>query len=37
MSANANKKQAADVTGASCGMGLGITRALLEHSYEYDG
>ena len=33
MSANANKRQAAIVTGASSGMGLGITQALLEHGY----
>src|SRR5258708_4470033 len=33
MSANTNKKQVAIVTGASSGMGLGITRALLEHGY----
>ncbi len=33
MSANANRKQAAIVTGASSGIGLGITRALLEHGY----
>src|SRR3974390_1758710 len=33
MSANANKKQAAIVTGASSGLGLGITQALLEHGY----
>jgi len=29
----ANKRQAAIVTGASSGIGLGITRALLEHDY----
>ena len=28
-----NQKQAAIVTGASSGMGLGITRALLEQGY----
>jgi NAD(P)-dependent dehydrogenase (short-subunit alcohol dehydrogenase family) len=33
MSANTNKKQVAIVTGASSGIGLGITRALLEHGY----
>jgi len=33
LSANANRKQAAIVTGASSGIGLGITRALLEHGY----
>jgi NAD(P)-dependent dehydrogenase (short-subunit alcohol dehydrogenase family) len=33
MSARANKKQVAIVTGASSGIGLGITRALLEHGY----
>src|SRR6266576_5062887 len=33
MSANANKKQVAVVTGASSGIGLGITKALLEHGY----
>lgn len=33
MSASANKRQVAIVTGASSGMGLGITRALLEHGY----
>lgn len=33
MNANSNKKQVAIVTGASSGMGLGITRALLEHGY----
>jgi len=33
MTASANKKQVAIVTGASSGMGLGITRALLEHGY----
>jgi NAD(P)-dependent dehydrogenase (short-subunit alcohol dehydrogenase family) len=33
MSASANHKQVAIVTGASSGIGLGITRALLEHSY----
>src|SRR5258708_7412750 len=33
MSASANKKQVAIVTGASSGIGLGITRALLEHGY----
>jgi NAD(P)-dependent dehydrogenase (short-subunit alcohol dehydrogenase family) len=33
MSASANQKQVAIVTGASSGIGLGITRALLEHGY----
>jgi NAD(P)-dependent dehydrogenase (short-subunit alcohol dehydrogenase family) len=33
MSANANNKQVAIVTGASSGIGLGITRALLERGY----
>ena len=33
MSADANKKPVAIVTGASSGIGLAITRALLEHSY----
>jgi NAD(P)-dependent dehydrogenase (short-subunit alcohol dehydrogenase family) len=33
MSASANKGQAAIVTGASSGIGLGITRALLEHGF----
>jgi NAD(P)-dependent dehydrogenase (short-subunit alcohol dehydrogenase family) len=33
MSANSNKEQVAIVTGASSGMGLGITRALLERGY----
>ena len=33
MSASANKKQVAIVTGASSGIGLGITQALLEHDY----
>src|SRR5438094_8906771 len=33
MNANSNKKPVAIVTGASSGMGLGITRALLEHDY----
>src|SRR5215471_18031184 len=33
MSASAKKKQVAIVTGASSGIGLGITNALLEHSY----
>lgn len=34
MDANVNKKQVAIVTGASSGMGLGITRALLERGYQ---
>ena len=33
MSASANQKQVAIVTGASSGIGLGITRALLGHGY----
>src|SRR5437879_8756598 len=33
MSASVNKKPVAIVTGASSGMGLGITQALLEHCY----
>src|SRR3974390_3204540 len=33
MSASTNKKQVAIVTGASSGIGLGITRALLEHGH----
>jgi NAD(P)-dependent dehydrogenase (short-subunit alcohol dehydrogenase family) len=33
MSASTNKKQVAIVTGASSGIGLGITRALLEHGF----
>jgi NAD(P)-dependent dehydrogenase (short-subunit alcohol dehydrogenase family) len=33
MNANTNKKQVAIVTGASSGLGLGITRALLKHGY----
>src|SRR5262245_1274310 len=33
MSASANKRQVAIVTGASSGIGLGITKALLEHGY----
>ena len=33
MSASANKKQVAIVTGASSGMGLGITKAFLERGY----
>jgi NAD(P)-dependent dehydrogenase (short-subunit alcohol dehydrogenase family) len=33
MSANPSKQRVAIVTGASSGIGLGITRALLEHGY----
>ncbi len=33
MNANINNKQAAIVTGASSGIGLGIAQALLEHGY----
>jgi NAD(P)-dependent dehydrogenase (short-subunit alcohol dehydrogenase family) len=33
MSASTNQKQVAIVTGASSGIGLGITEALLEHGY----
>src|SRR6266700_584344 len=33
MSANTDKRLVAIVTGASSGMGLGITRALLERGY----
>ena len=33
MSANSNKQPVAIVTGASSGIGLGITRALLERRY----
>src|SRR5215469_15012700 len=33
MNENANKRQAAIVTGASSGMGLGITKALVEQGY----
>jgi NAD(P)-dependent dehydrogenase (short-subunit alcohol dehydrogenase family) len=33
MSAKTDKKQVANVTGASSGIGLGITRALLEEGY----
>lgn len=33
MNGNANKKAVTIVTGASSGIGLGITRALLEHGY----
>ncbi len=33
MSANTNKRLVAIVTGASSGMGLGITQALLERGY----
>ncbi len=33
MNGNATTQQVAIVTGASSGMGLGITRALLEHGY----
>jgi NAD(P)-dependent dehydrogenase (short-subunit alcohol dehydrogenase family) len=34
MNANSNKKPVAIVTGASSGIGLGITQALLEHGYQ---
>lgn len=34
MNANTSKNQVAIVTGASSGMGLGVTRALLEHGYQ---
>lgn len=37
MSASANKKKVAIVTGASSGIGLGITQALLEHGYRVVG
>jgi len=37
MSANTNKRLVAIVTGASSGMGLGITRALLERGYRVVG
>ena len=33
MSTSMTKKQVAIVTGASSGMGLGITQALLQHGY----
>ena len=33
MSVNINKKPVAIVTGASSGIGLGVTRALIEHGY----
>jgi len=33
MNTNTTKKQVAIVTGASSGMGLGITQALLQHGY----
>src|SRR5580765_7887384 len=33
MSASGNKKHVAVVTGASSGIGLGVTRALLERGY----
>jgi NAD(P)-dependent dehydrogenase (short-subunit alcohol dehydrogenase family) len=37
MNANANEKQVAIVTGASSGMGFGITRALLQRGYRVVG
>jgi NAD(P)-dependent dehydrogenase (short-subunit alcohol dehydrogenase family) len=37
MGARANNKRAAIVTGASSGIGLGVTRALLEQSYRVVG
>jgi NAD(P)-dependent dehydrogenase (short-subunit alcohol dehydrogenase family) len=37
MNARANKKQVAIVTGASSGIGLGVTRALLERGYQVVG
>jgi len=37
MSAKANKKQVAIVTGASSGIGLGVTQALLERGYRVVG
>ena len=33
MNTNITKKQVAIVTGASSGVGLGITQALLQHGY----
>src|SRR5215510_3863483 len=33
MNTNTTKRQVAIVTGASSGIGLGITQALLEHGY----
>jgi NAD(P)-dependent dehydrogenase (short-subunit alcohol dehydrogenase family) len=33
MNTNSTKKRVAIVTGASRGMGLGITQALLQHGY----
>ena len=37
MSTNAGQQQVAIVTGASSGMGLGITRALLQRGYRVVG